>query len=176
MIHRKSDIAKRIIKPSEIKRKQPYDHKWNKKSKEVIKKQIVCAAIYCYEFVTDVDHIIPIAKGGSDDISNRIGYCRYHHMLKTAIEDRVGIQKRKYLGMFLKPNELKIIVASHDTDNGIITGRTIQAGLNAVDKLGFYVRMGTHIPAVIEKKDDSYLIIDLEDEAVKNNSMTFYLD
>ncbi len=34
----------------------------------------------------EVDHIIPIAKGGTDDTDNLQGLCHDHHARKTAVE------------------------------------------------------------------------------------------
>ncbi|MFK0295486.1 HNH endonuclease [Streptomyces sp. NPDC090442] len=39
---------------------------------------------------TEVDHIVPVARGGSDDLVNLAAICRSCHRTKTAEESRQG--------------------------------------------------------------------------------------
>ena len=44
---------------------------------------------------TEVDHIVPLSKGGSGDDGNLQGICEEHHKAKTAADgDRPGSSRR----------------------------------------------------------------------------------
>lgn len=54
--------------------------------------------VRCGERATDVDHIIPAHKGGTDEPDNLRSLCRWHHERKTAREAnaaRVKIEPRR---------------------------------------------------------------------------------
>lgn len=40
----------------------------------------------CGKWANQVDHVIPDFEGGSDDSSNLMALCEYHHMMKTQRE------------------------------------------------------------------------------------------
>lgn len=61
-----------------------YGYAWRKRREEFIKKNPICRR--CTRPTSDVDHIVPRARGGSDDDSNLQGLCGYHHKQKTARE------------------------------------------------------------------------------------------
>jgi len=42
------------------------------------------------EVTTEVDHVIPLAKGGTDDFGNLVAICTRHHRIKTAAEAARG--------------------------------------------------------------------------------------
>lgn len=44
----------------------------------------------CTYMATEDDHIIPLAEGGTDDLSNRRAVCRSCHALKSKEEARRG--------------------------------------------------------------------------------------
>ena len=43
----------------------------------------------------DVDHILALVEGGTNDFSNLVTRCRYHHRLKTAQEARERAARRR---------------------------------------------------------------------------------
>lgn len=47
----------------------------------------------CLSRATEVDHVIPAARGGGDEITNLTSLCRQHHLSKTGRE-AATIQKR----------------------------------------------------------------------------------
>ncbi|MCZ6547966.1 MAG: HNH endonuclease signature motif containing protein [Deltaproteobacteria bacterium] len=53
----------------------------------VLRAHPLCNVEDCKEAATDIDHIIPIAKGGDDSEWNLQALCHSHHSRKTAIED-----------------------------------------------------------------------------------------
>lgn len=46
-----------------------------------------CLAIGRITTATEVDHIMPLAKGGSNDLTNLQSLCKRCHSRKTATED-----------------------------------------------------------------------------------------
>lgn len=46
-----------------------------------------CVIPGCNELATQLDHIVPIAEGGTDDWDNLQGMCRRHHGVKTRFEE-----------------------------------------------------------------------------------------
>jgi len=64
-----------------------YGYAWQKRRAEFIKKFPCCAR--CPRPTTDVDHIVPRSRGGSDDDSNLQPLCSFHHKQKTARERRL---------------------------------------------------------------------------------------
>lgn len=67
-----------------------YDADWRK-----IRSQVLAAQPYCGnrrahrypELATDVDHIVPLNKGGTNDIENLQPLCHACHSRKTAVHD-----------------------------------------------------------------------------------------
>jgi 5-methylcytosine-specific restriction protein A len=51
----------------------------------------------------ELDHIVPLFKGGNDDYTNLQGMCRHHHSLKTARD--LGYRKRVLIGIDGWPQE-----------------------------------------------------------------------
>lgn len=43
----------------------------------------------------ELDHIVPLAEGGANEISNLQWLCSRHHSIKTRAEIRRGIERRK---------------------------------------------------------------------------------
>lgn len=62
-----------------------YDHMWRKLRKLFLAKNPICS---CGQLALEVDHIIPLSKGGSKtDESNLQSLCKSCHSRKTATED-----------------------------------------------------------------------------------------
>jgi 5-methylcytosine-specific restriction protein A len=47
-----------------------------------------CAAEGLQRLAVEVDHIVPVHRGGSDNYANLAGTCKAHHKVKTASEER----------------------------------------------------------------------------------------
>jgi len=66
--------------------KRGYDRTWRRLRLLVLAKQPVCQA--CGRAPsTDVDHIVPLARGGINALDNLQGLCHSCHSAKTARED-----------------------------------------------------------------------------------------
>lgn len=63
-----------------------YGYKWQQLRKDYIRRHPYCCK--CAAATTDVDHIIPRAKGGSDDERNLQPLCKRCHNVKTGRERR----------------------------------------------------------------------------------------
>ncbi len=67
-----------------------YGHAWRKKRNRILWRDKhlcqLCLANYRHTQATDVDHITPKARGGSDDDSNLQSLCTACHKDKTARE------------------------------------------------------------------------------------------
>lgn len=60
----------------------------------VRKRTTTCELSGCYSPLAAVDHIIPMAEGGSDALDNLQGLCQAHHDQKTAEEAARGRARR----------------------------------------------------------------------------------
>lgn len=65
--------------------KRGYDRKWRRIRAMYLKKHRRC--VVCGEQATEVDHIIPLADGGSNKWENLQAMCKSHHSKKTASAD-----------------------------------------------------------------------------------------
>lgn len=66
---------------------------WRKMRAQVLAEQPICAARDCNRISTEVDHIIPLQRGGSGvDRSNLQGMCKHHNASKGA---KVSMAARK---------------------------------------------------------------------------------
>lgn len=63
---------------------QGYDRAWQQRRAAFLKRYRVCAE--CGAPATDVDHVIPKAQGGTDDLANLQPLCHVCHSRKTARE------------------------------------------------------------------------------------------
>jgi len=71
-----------------------YGSRWRKIRAQFLKVHKWCAWPGCSKLAVDVDHILPRAKGGTDDWDNLQALCHEHHSRKTATQDGGGWQKR----------------------------------------------------------------------------------
>ena len=69
-----------------------YDHKWRKLAKRIRTRDLhlcqECLRNGQYEYGSQVDHIIPKVKGGTDDDDNLQTLCEYHHRVKSSRESK----------------------------------------------------------------------------------------
>lgn len=70
--------------------KRGYGHAWRKLRAQVLERDgylcVACQQAGRYVPATDVDHIVPKSKGGTDELSNLQSLCNPHHKAKTANE------------------------------------------------------------------------------------------
>jgi len=64
-----------------------YGSRWQRLRLLILARDPVCRHPGCGQLSTDVDHIVPRSKGGTDEENNLQGLCHEHHSLKTAQED-----------------------------------------------------------------------------------------
>lgn len=64
---------------------QGYGAKWRKLRAWILSGEPLCRV--CGAPATDVDHITPKARGGTDDVDNLQPLCHECHSRKTALED-----------------------------------------------------------------------------------------
>ncbi len=67
---------------------RPLPPDWEERRAKVLERDPICTTDGCGQISRHVDHIIPRALGGSDDLSNLQGKCRRCHGRKTARERR----------------------------------------------------------------------------------------
>lgn len=70
-----------------------YGYAWQKRRAAFIQQYPYCKR--CAKPTTDVDHIIPRARGGSDDDHNLQPLCSFHHKQKTAREKTLFGQRER---------------------------------------------------------------------------------
>src|SRR5262245_19602580 len=79
--------ARRIEQARGSATQRGYGHAWRKLRAQVLREQPICAVRGCAVLSTDVDHIVALARGGTNDRSNLRGLCHPHHSAKTVRED-----------------------------------------------------------------------------------------
>lgn len=81
-------ILKRKIKREDKTAARGYGHQWQKLRKRFIFENPICNAHGCGKPAEQVDHIIPLSVGGSNDVSNLQSLCGHCHRIKTNTIDR----------------------------------------------------------------------------------------
>ena len=69
---------------------QGYGADWRRLRAAKLAANPYCQNTPCLELATDVDHITPRSKGGTDDWDNLQSLCHSHHSAKTARENGWG--------------------------------------------------------------------------------------
>jgi len=69
---------------------QGYGAGWRRLRAAKLAANPYCQHTDCHELATDVDHIRPRSKGGTDDWDNLQPLCHSHHSAKTARENGWG--------------------------------------------------------------------------------------
>ena len=70
--------------------KRGYGYAWQKLRKYVLLHQPVCKGFdgeHCGRAAQEVDHILPLSEGGTNDLDNLQGLCKSCHSKKTARDD-----------------------------------------------------------------------------------------
>lgn len=68
-----------------------YGAAWRRLRLRVLARQdYICCETDCNAEATEVDHIIPKSRGGTDDLENLQGLCKPHHSRKTVQDGRWG--------------------------------------------------------------------------------------
>lgn len=79
-------VDKNLVPPEEEKRLPPhargYDHNWRRIRKFFFKRNPMCS--HCERPAVDVDHIVPIRAGGTNEFTNLQSLCRSCHAKKTS--------------------------------------------------------------------------------------------
>lgn len=64
-----------------------YDARWRVLRVMILARDPFCRVPGCHAISTEVDHIVPKARGGSDAPANLQGLCHAHHSQKTVLAD-----------------------------------------------------------------------------------------
>lgn len=64
-----------------------YDADWRRLRVTILVRDPFCRAPDCHALSTDVDHIVPLTAGGTNEASNLQGLCHACHAAKTLRED-----------------------------------------------------------------------------------------
>jgi 5-methylcytosine-specific restriction protein A len=64
-----------------------YGHRWRKLRLMHLRAHPMCQHPGCEKAASDVDHVVPRARGGDDRDANLQSLCHAHHSEKTARED-----------------------------------------------------------------------------------------
>lgn len=67
--------------------KRGYDVHWKRLRKMKLTRDPVCETVDCGRPASEVDHVLPLAKGGENDWENLQSLCHPCHSRKTATED-----------------------------------------------------------------------------------------
>ena len=74
--------------------KERFGADWNQRRARVLREEPNCAI--CGAPATDVDHVVAIADGGTDDRSNLRALCRECHKRHTSEQNRARRARRRY--------------------------------------------------------------------------------
>lgn len=82
-LHPREDIRTKRENSSSTAR--GYGYEWQQIRKAHLKQYPYC--VVCGELGNQVDHILPLSKGGTNNPDNRQTLCSTHHSQKTVLED-----------------------------------------------------------------------------------------
>ena len=89
----------RLMRPKDTRpssAQRGYDAEWQKIRAAYLAAHSLCVAKGCPSHpATDVDHIVALADGGTNDFINLRSYCHKHHSRRTAHDQPGGFIKRK---------------------------------------------------------------------------------
>ena len=69
-----------------------YGAEWRKIRDAYLSQNPLCVA--CGQIATEVDHIVSLKDGGSNDWDNLRSYCKHHHSRRTAHDQPGGFLKK----------------------------------------------------------------------------------
>ena len=89
------------IKKEYMGKKVLWSAEWKKQRQRVLKRDgYICA--YCGQDATEVDHVIPRARGGGHDLDNLVACCKPCNSRKGAIEEGVFLTQQLTPPVFLE--------------------------------------------------------------------------
>lgn len=82
-----SPARAKLPKPTDRQQQQGwnYGHKWRKLRRQVLNEEPFCRI--CDQPANEVDHVTPLARGGTNDRANLQALCKSCHSRKTALEN-----------------------------------------------------------------------------------------
>jgi 5-methylcytosine-specific restriction protein A len=83
--HRQLENAKRTTPPKPSPNKRGYGSRWKRLRLMMLRRFPICRR--CPQASSEVDHIVPLSKGGTDAMDNLQTLCHKCHSRKTVVED-----------------------------------------------------------------------------------------
>lgn len=67
--------------------KRGYGRRWSRLRRWFLSRQPMCQWSGCEQPASQVDHIVPLFRGGTNDTQNLQALCAHHHSIKTNLFD-----------------------------------------------------------------------------------------